>query len=85
MDTKAKLKAVLAKEMNLQDLVAEGFSDDSPLFGDAGLGLDSLDAVELVILVKKHFEVEIKDMEESKAIFASFNTLSEYIDQHLPA
>jgi acyl carrier protein len=85
MDTKAKLKAVLAQEMNLQDLVSEGIDDDAALFGDAGLGLDSLDAVELVILVKKHFDVEIKDMEESKAIFTSLNTLSAYIEQHLPA
>lgn len=85
MDTKAKLKAVLAKEMNLQDLTSQDFNDDSALFGDAGLGLDSLDAVELVIVIKKHFGIEVENMdkEESKAIFSSVNTLAAYIDQRL--
>jgi acyl carrier protein len=84
MDTLAKLKLVLAKEMNLPDLTAEDFNDDSALFGDAGLGLDSLDAVELVIVIKKHFGVEIKDLEESRAIFRSVNTLAAFIDKQLP-
>jgi acyl carrier protein len=83
MDTKAKLKMVLEKEMNLQNLTAEDFNDDSALFGDAGLGLDSLDAVELVIVIKKHFAIDVKDMKESKAIFASVNTLAAFIDQRL--
>ncbi len=84
MDTKANLKLVLAKEMNLSDLTAADFNDDSALFGDTGLGLDSLDAVELVIVIKKQFGIEIKDLEESRAIFASVNTLAAYIDKHLP-
>lgn len=84
MDTKTKLKSVLAKEMNLQKLALDTFDDDSQLFGDQGLGLDSLDAVELVIVIKKHFGIEIKDMQESKAIFASLNTLADFIDQRLP-
>lgn len=83
MDTKAKLKTVLAEEMNLPDLLAEDFNDDSPLFGDTGLGLDSLDAVELVIVIQKHFAIEIKDMEESKTIFASINTLAAYLEKRL--
>jgi acyl carrier protein len=84
MDTKAKLKQILAKEMDLQKLTSDGFDDDSALFGDSGLGLDSLDAVELVIVIKKHFAIDVKDMKESKAIFTSVNTLAAYIDQHLP-
>lgn len=85
MNTKTRLKAVLAKEMNLQDLTSPDFNDDSALFGDTGLGLDSLDAVELVIVIKKHFEVEIKDMEESRSVFTSINTLATYIEQRQPA
>jgi acyl carrier protein len=84
MDTKAKLKALLAEEMNLPDLLRPDFDDEAPLFGD-NLGLDSLDAVELVIVLKKHFGVEIANMEEGKNAFTSLNALVAYIDLHLPA
>lgn len=84
MDTKARLKSILAKEMNLQDLTREGFDDDAPIFGES-LGLDSLDAVEMVIVIKKHFGVEMMDTEESKTAFSSINALVTFIDQRLPA
>ena len=84
MDTKAKLKKILAEEMNLPMLQQADFNDDAPLFGES-LGLDSLDAVELVIVIKKHFGVEIADMDESKTAFSSINALAAYIDQRLSA
>ena len=84
MDTKTKLKQALADELNLPELALEGYDDDAPLFGE-GLGLDSLDAVELVIVIQKHFGVEIKDMEEGKTAFSSINSLTAYIDKRLAA
>lgn len=54
--------------------------DTGPLFGE-GLGLDSLDAVELVVLIKKRYGVQIRDMEEGQAAFASINALADYIRQ----
>ena len=84
MDTKAKLKKILAEEMNLPDLLLESFNDEAPLFGDA-LGLDSLDAVELVIIIKKHFAIDIADTDEGKTAFSSMNALAAYIDQRLSA
>ena len=84
MDTKAKLKTILAQEMNLPVLTHGDFDDDAPLFGDS-LGLDSLDAVELVIVIKKHFGVEIADMDESKVAFSSMTALATYIDSRLAA
>ena len=84
MSIKTKLKQVLIDELNLEDLTPEEIEDDAPLFGD-GLGLDSLDAVELVVLIQKHFGVEIKDMEEGRPAFQSINLLAAFIEANRPA
>ena len=65
-------------DLNLQNIKAEDIKDDAPLFGD-GLGLDSLDAVEIVVLLQRHFAVEVKDMEVGRRILQSVSTLAEYV------
>lgn len=80
MDTKTKLKQVLVEELNLEDITPDEIEDDEALFGE-GLGLDSLDAVELVVVVQKHFGVEIKDMEEGRPALQSINTLARFIEE----
>ncbi|MEA3333942.1 MAG: phosphopantetheine-binding protein [Pseudomonadota bacterium] len=75
-----QLKKIIIEELNLEDIDASELKDNDPLFGDEGLGLDSLDAVELVVLIQKHFDVEIKDMEEGREALASISSLADFIE-----
>lgn len=83
MSLKEDLKTAIIEGLNL-DLTPADIGDDAPLFGE-GLGLDSLDAVELVIIVQKHFGVAIQDMTEGKDAFQSITTLAQYIEAHKSA
>ncbi len=66
-------------ELNLEDVAPGSIGDDAVLFGEEGLGLDSLDAVELVVMVEKRFGVAIADAEEAREAFRSVAVLAEFI------
>jgi acyl carrier protein len=75
----AKLKEQIIAELNLEDVKPEDINDDSPLFGEGGLGLDSIDALELIVLLEKNYGIKIEDPKEGKTIFYSIRILAEYI------
>ena len=75
-----ELKEIIIKELFLEDTTPEDIDDSASLFGE-GLGLDSLDAVELVVIIQKYFNVEIKDMDEGRIAFESINSLASFIEE----
>ena len=77
-NTKKKLKEILVNDLKIQGIKPGEISDTQPLF-DEGLGLDSLDAVELVVLIQKYLGVQIADMEEGQKAFESVDSLAQFI------
>ena len=84
MDIKQRLKQVIVADLNLEEMTPEQIRDNEALFGE-GIGLDSLDAVELVVVIKRHFGVEIKDMTEGRKAFASIDSLAHFIAERMQA
>ena len=76
-----KLKEILIEELNLEDKKPEDIDQAAPLFGE-GLGLDSLDALQLAMAVEENFGVRVPEGDEARPIFASVDSLSQYIVDH---
>ena len=76
-----KLKQEIIEVLNLEDIKPEDIPDEAPLFGE-GLGLDSIDALELIVLLEKNYGIKVADPSEGKAIFASVKVMAEYIQKN---
>ncbi len=75
-----EVKAKIIEGLNLEDIEIDEIEDDLALFGDDGLGLDSVDAIELTLVLEKEFGVKITDMAQAESIFASCSSLTKYIN-----
>ena len=78
------LKQQIVAQLNLQDIKPEEIGDDQPLFVE-GLGLDSIDALELIVLLQQHYKIKISNADEGPRVFRSVRTMAEYITAHQPS
>lgn len=76
---KNKLKMQIIEELNLEEIKPEDIVNDAPLFGGPGLGLDSIDALELVLILETHYGVKIPDYTVGEKVLYSIDTMAEYI------
>ena len=76
-----KIKAEIIEVLNLEDISPEDIEADSPLFGEGGLGLDSIDALELIVLLEKNYDIKIENPQDGKQIFFSIQSMADFITE----
>ena len=75
------LKKQIIAQLNLQDTKPEDIADDQPLFVE-GLGLDSIDALELIVLLQQNYKIKLSNADDGPKVFQSVKTMAEYITAH---
>lgn len=76
-----ELKEEIIEALNLEEMTADDIKTDDPLFGD-GLGLDSIDALELIVLLEKKYGIKLTNPAAAKGIFKSVATIADYVDKN---
>lgn len=76
-----KLKEQIIEALNLEDVKPEDIDNDAPLFGE-GLGLDSIDALELIVLIEKNYGIKLENPARGREIFKSVNTMADFISKN---
>ncbi len=79
-ELKEQLKVQLIEQLNLEDFEVADIADDDLLFGDEGLALDSIDALEIIVLLEKEYGLKIEDPKKGKDIMQSVQSLADYIE-----
>ncbi len=80
MPIRQRLKVLLISELML-DMKEDDIGDDTPLFGPAGIGLDSVDALQLVVMIEKNFGYKMADQEQAKRVLHSVKTIVEALEK----
>lgn len=80
-ELKQQLKKQIITFLNLTGMEPDDIKDEDPLFGD-GLGLDSIDSLELIVLLNREYGITIKDPKEGRKILVNINTMVDYIEQN---
>ncbi len=80
-DLRTELKQSIIEQLNLEEFEVEDIANDDALFGN-GLGLDSIDALELIVLLEKDYGIKLTEPEQGKEIFISIDKMAEYIEAH---
>lgn len=80
-ELKEELKGKIIEQLNLEDVSVADIADDDSLFGD-GLGLDSIDALELIVMLDKDYGIRLSDPKEGRKIFESVQVMADYIQEH---
>jgi len=75
-------KTILIQYLNLEDISPDEIDDNAPLFGEEGLGLDSVDSIELVLAIEKEYGVKITDSKLYETVFSSVQNLLNYINEN---
>lgn len=78
---KQELKERIIDVLNLEDIEITDIQDNDPLFGD-GLGLDSIDALELIVLLDKEYGIKLADPKQGKEIFQSIETMATFVAEN---
>lgn len=78
-DLKLQLKQQIIESLNLQGMKPEDIDDNAALFGDDGLGLDSIDSLELMVLMERNYGIKIEDAREGRNVLTSVQTMADYI------
>ncbi len=81
-DLKRKLKELLIERLKIEDMTPDDIGDDEPLFA-GGLGLDSIDALEIVVMLESEFGIKVKNETTARDSFRSISTLANYVEQKL--
>ncbi|MBO4488196.1 MAG: acyl carrier protein [Bacteroidales bacterium] len=79
MELTEELKTKMIEVLNLEEMTPADIADDAPLFGEEGLGLDSIDVLELIVLLDRNYGIKITDPKAGKEIFASVRTMADYV------
>lgn len=77
-----ELKEKIIDALNLEDMTPEELDSSAPLFGNDGIGLDSIDALEIIVLLEKDYGIRLANAGEGKAIFTSIDSIARYVQEH---